>query len=84
MLAPLGLLLGIPFAYGLRITAEHAPELTPWAWAINGCMSVIGSILTVVVSMNFGFSAVLWIASLIYVAGFYALQQLPRAAGKGS
>jgi spermidine synthase len=79
LLAPLGLLLGIPFAYGLRVTGEHAPELTPWAWAINGCTSVIGSILTVVVSMNFGFSAVLWIASLIYVAGFLALQRLPRA-----
>lgn len=79
LLAPLGLLLGIPFAYGLRTIGEHAPELTPWAWAINGCTSVVGSILTVVLSMNFGFSAVLWIASLLYVAGFAALNRLPRA-----
>jgi spermidine synthase len=82
LLAPLGLLLGIPFAYGLRVTHEHEPQLTPWAWAVNGCLSVVGSILSVVVSMNFGFSAVLWLAALIYLAGFAALNSLPPAAAR--
>ncbi|HKP57713.1 MAG TPA: hypothetical protein VJV78_13370 [Polyangiales bacterium] len=84
VLAPLGLLLGVPFAYGLRVTQSHAPQLTPWAWAINGFMSVVGSILTVVISMNFGFSTVLWLAAVIYVIGFSALNGLPsgeRVAG---
>jgi hypothetical protein len=66
-------LLGIPFAHGLRVTNTLAPSLTPWAWAINGCLSVIGSILSVIVSMNFGFAAVLWCAAGVYALGFAAL-----------
>jgi hypothetical protein len=78
-LAPLGLLLGIPFAYGLRVVAERAPSLAPWAWAINGCMSVVGSISSVIVSMNFGFSAVLGCAAVIYLLGFAALAVTTRS-----
>ena len=47
-LAPLGLVLGIPFAFGLRAAHERDPWLTAWAWGINGCMSVLGSIVSVV------------------------------------
>ncbi|HKP57594.1 MAG TPA: hypothetical protein VJV78_12775 [Polyangiales bacterium] len=72
-LAPLGMLLGVPFAYGLRLASERDPWLGPWAWGINGCSSVVGSILSVVLSMNFGFRVVLWSAAAIYVAGFAAL-----------
>jgi spermidine synthase len=73
VLSPLGILLGFPFAFGLRVLAEKNPRLLPWAWAINGCLSVVGSILTVIVSMNFGFSAVLAVAAVVYVAAFASL-----------
>jgi ABC-type Mn2+/Zn2+ transport system permease subunit len=69
------LLLGIPFAYGIRVLNERSPALIPWAWAINGCFSVVGSILTVVISMTLGFSAVLCIAALIYTSAFWALRR---------
>ncbi len=75
LLAPVGLLLGVPFAYGLRVLQERNPALTPWAWAVNGCFSVVGSILTVVLSMNFGFSAVLALAAGIYLVAFAALRR---------
>jgi spermidine synthase len=84
LLAPLGLLLGVPFAYGLRVAHECDPRLTPWAWAINGCLSVVGSILTVVVSMNFGFAVVLWLAALVYLVGFVALIPMQRLAAPSS
>ncbi len=73
LLAPMGFLLGVPFAYGLRVLGERSPSLTAWAWAINGCASVVGSVLTVVISMNFGFRAVLFTAALVYLAGFWTL-----------
>lgn len=76
-LAPLGILLGVPFSYGLRALERSFPHLTPWAWAINGCFSVIGSVATVVVSMNFGFAAVLWTATVVYAVAFYALLKAP-------
>lgn len=75
LLAPAGLLLGIPFAFGLRVLAERSPKLIPWAWAVNGCFSVIGSILTVVISMNTGFNAVLFVGAAVYVAAFAALSR---------
>jgi ABC-type Mn2+/Zn2+ transport system permease subunit len=79
-LAPLGILLGVPFSYGLRVLERSFPHLTPWAWAINGCSSVIGSVATVVVSMNFGFAAVLWTATVVYAVAFYAVTKLPAPA----
>jgi len=74
LLAPISLLLGVPFAYGIRVLHERNAALIPWGWAINGCCSVIGSILSVVISMNFGFNFVLGTAASIYLLGFWALR----------
>jgi hypothetical protein len=62
-LFPLGLLLGIPFPRGLTLIG---PTLTPWAWAVNGCASVISAILAPMIALTWGFSAVLWSAALAY------------------
>jgi hypothetical protein len=78
LLAPIGLSLGVPFAFGIRAVSRTNPELLPWAWAINGCFSVCGSILTVVISMNFGFQVVLWTACAVYALGFAALAATRR------
>jgi hypothetical protein len=75
VLAPLGLLLGVPFAHGLRVANELNPWVATWGWAVNACATVIGSIASVALSMNFGFAAVLWVASLIYVAAFAGLSR---------
>jgi spermidine synthase len=79
VLAPLGVLLGFPFAFGLRVLEKRSPRLLPWAWAINGCLSVVGSILTVIVSMNLGFSAVLMVAAVVYVVAFASLLVTKRS-----
>ena len=68
LLAPLGLLMGMPFPWGLRWLSAAAPRLTTWAWAINGCTSVIASVLAALLALQFGFSAVLLLG-----AGSYAL-----------
>ena len=75
ILAPLSLMLGVPFAYGIRLLNQRNPEIIPWAWAVNGCFSVVGSILTVVASMTLGFSATLVMATLIYLIAFAALRR---------
>jgi hypothetical protein len=75
-LAPIGLLLGVPFAYGIRLVNSHNKPFVPWAWAVNGFMTVIGSILAVIVSMNFGFNAVLVMAILIYYGTFFAIRNI--------
>jgi hypothetical protein len=76
ILAPIGLILGVPFAYGIRMLNHLNPTLIPWAWAVNGCMTVIGSILTVLLSMNFGFNLVLSVAIIIYCIAFFSIHGL--------
>jgi hypothetical protein len=81
VIAPIGLLLGVPFAYGLRRLNAYNPTLVPWAWAINGCFSVMGSILTVIVSMTVGFSFTIALAVSIYLLAFAALTGVGRIGG---
>ena len=67
-LAPLGFLMGQPFPRGLAWVEQFAPELIPWAWAVNGCASVIASILATMGAIAWGFSGV-----LLAGAGCYAV-----------
>lgn len=78
--APVGVLLGVPFAHGIDVVQRLNPSFVPWAWAVNGSTTVVGSILTVILSMNFGFSAVLLIAGGVYLVAFAAIDRLARAA----
>jgi hypothetical protein len=67
LLSPLGLLMGLPFPTGLALIQERAPGLIPWAWGVNGCTSVIASILTALIAMSWGFNAVLAFAAGAYL-----------------
>jgi hypothetical protein len=66
VLAPLGYLMGIPFAGGLRVVERYDAAQVPWAWAINGSFSVISSVLAVIVALTWGFAAVLWLGAAAY------------------
>ncbi len=67
-LAPLGFLMGVPFPKGIAIIGNLAPDLVAWAWAINGCASVLASILSAMLAISFGFSWVLVGAGIAYGA----------------
>jgi hypothetical protein len=73
-LAPLGFLMGIPFPGGLAWLRERAPGLIPWAWAVNGCMSVLASVLAAMIALSVGFSWVLVTAALVYAGAWLALR----------
>jgi hypothetical protein len=68
LIAPLGFSMGLPFPLGLRRVAKETPDLVPWAWGINGCASVVGAVLASLLAMEFGFTAVLVIALVLYTA----------------
>jgi MFS family permease len=86
VIAPLGVLLGMPFPTGLRIVGEEAPGLVPWAWGVNGFFTVTGTILALMLAMLVGFLAVLVLAGGCYLAAWLALAwPLPnRPATQGS
>ena len=79
-LAPIGLLLGTALPLGLRRLAVDHADLIPWAWAVNGATSVLGSVLAMVVAINNGFTATLLLGAAVYlVAWTLARFTRPRA-----
>jgi len=80
MLAPLGFLMGFPFPEGIRLTGRIAPGLVPWAWGVNGCASVLSSILAVMIAVSYGFSAVLLIGGAAYALALAAIHGVAKGA----
>jgi hypothetical protein len=75
-LIPMALLLGIPFPLGLRTVGrfESGGRLVALGWAINGVMTVFGSLVAVSLAMLAGFNAVLLVGMAAYaVAGLVTL-----------
>ena len=70
LILPLGIGLGLPFPMGLRYLEKHAGVLIPWGWAVNGFLSVMGSMMVPLVAMKVGFTSVVVIAGFIYAIGF--------------
>lgn len=70
LLAPLGFVMGMPFPTGLRALASSpAPEFpsaearpenaVEWAWAMNAAASVLGSVLAMLIAIQFGLTVTL-------------------------
>ena len=78
LLAPLGLLMGIPFARGVTAIRD-APDLVPWAWAVNGGASVVSAVLAALLALSFGLTWVLWIGGALYGAAWISRPILSRA-----
>jgi hypothetical protein len=81
-LAPLSILLGGPFAAGLRWTHRLAPRLVPWAWALNGYFTVIGTTLCSVLIPFQGYTRMLLIAGSLYAVAGACAVVLSRAAAR--
>lgn len=77
-LVPVGLPLGMPFPLGIAALSSKSPSLIPWAWGINGFMTVVGSLLSVILSMKFGFDVTLCIAVAIYMIAAASFLPLSR------
>jgi hypothetical protein len=82
-IAPLGFLMGVPFASGLRRASGESKGLVPWAWAVNGGASVFGSTLTVLVSMTYGFTASFVGGALSYGLSLAMVAALVREPARG-
>ncbi len=85
LLAPLGFVMGMPFPTGLRALAVGPVVDVPsgasaednaveWAWAMNAAASVLGSVLAMVIAIQFGLTATLACGVAAYL---FALLLLP-------
>jgi len=77
--------MGIPFPCGLRALAarsltnprreENASPLE-WAWAMNAGASVLGSVLAILIAIQFGLNATLLCGSAAYLSAMLPLRTL--------
>jgi hypothetical protein len=72
---PAGVLMGVPFPLGISVIGATAPRLVPWAWAVNGCFSVIAPILAIVLALSTGYQFVLLCGATAYMAAFWVIRQ---------
>ena len=70
LIAPAALVMGMPFPLGIRLLTGTADQEIPWAWGINGCLSVVSTVLAVVVAVELGFVWVMILAALAYCMTF--------------
>ena len=76
VLAPLGILMGMPFPNGIRKLEPAAPKLIPWVWGINGATSVVASILAMLLALSFGYKWVLIAGGLCYIGAWLVIPYL--------
>lgn len=90
IMAPLALLMGMPFPAGLRQLGVHSAELVPWAWGMNGVFSVVGSTLVIIISMASTFTVAMACVALFYgvaaavAAGLYRRIEVRLPGGAGA
>ena len=72
IIAPLAFCLGMPFPLGV---ARLPQEDVPWAWGVNGCLSVVSAPLANIIAVELGFTWVMLISALAYAAAWLGLKQ---------
>ena len=66
LVAPLGFCMGIPFPFGMNQLNTWASQLVPWAYGVNGCASVLSSLIATCIAISWGFQTVILLAVLLY------------------
>jgi hypothetical protein len=66
-IAPLGILMGMPFPRGLQRTGQGPLPAPPFYWGLNGILSVIGSVSTVFIALQAGFQVAMFVGCACYL-----------------
>jgi len=65
--APLAFFMGVPFPSGLEVVgSRHAPFI-PWAWGVNGILSVVAAPVAMLIAMHAGLLVLIGVAALLYL-----------------
>lgn len=78
IMAPPGFVMGIFLPVGLSYLSRNGRSFVPWAWAVNGAASVAGSLGSIVMAMNFGYSRALMLGVLCYALTFPLIRSMGR------
>lgn len=67
------ILMGLPFPLGIRALTANAEKNIPWAWGINGCVSVISASLAALLAVEAGFSIVTLVSAIFYAVSMLSV-----------
>ncbi len=62
-----GFFMGRCFPTCIKLISSHGEDYIAWSWAINSACSVFGSVLAVIIAINFGYNLTLLCATLFYL-----------------
>jgi hypothetical protein len=79
MLAPISVVMGMPFVIGMRAAAARPGAPTAFLWGINGAASVCASVFGVVIAVFFGITAAFWTGAAAYAVATIAMTIISRA-----
>lgn len=69
----MGIPMGTAFPVGLSLANAEIPRATPWLWAINGALSVVGSVLAMVLSIGSGITFTCLVGAACYLIAWLML-----------
>ncbi|MEW5850934.1 MAG: hypothetical protein AB2A00_19260 [Myxococcota bacterium] len=75
-----GVPMGVAFPLGLSLAERDVPPATPWLWATNGALSVVGSVLAVIMSIAHGITVTCAVGAACYLVAVLALLRHVRPA----
>jgi spermidine synthase len=92
LLVPVGFAMGMPFPSGLRALSPENPSsdssakhgAVEWAWAMNAAASVLGSVLAMVIAMQFGLNVTLACGAAAYVFAMLLLRTFKQQLATSS
>lgn len=70
LLAVPSFFMGMPFPSAIRVLDASRQDQIPWAWGINGSLSVIATAMATLIAVEMGFRVVMLLAMFLYLVAF--------------
>jgi hypothetical protein len=77
VISPAAVLMGMMLPLGFKnLEKDNLSLLVPWSWALNGAMSVLGSVLAIFLAILYGFNIVIFIGAVLYFMAMLILVKI--------
>jgi hypothetical protein len=67
VIASMAFFMGMPFPQAIAAIRSRAPALVPWAWAVNGFVSVLAVLLAGLLCLSLGLTAICCLGAAAYL-----------------
>ncbi|MCI0450535.1 MAG: hypothetical protein L0Y79_12270 [Chlorobi bacterium] len=84
ILFPIGFFMGMAFPIGMKHASTDLSPITPWLWGMNGVMSVLATVLSIIIAMNYGISTSYWTGAGCYLIAVGSFIVIAKKRGEDS